>query len=99
MMATSIEKQSTSDYVYRSTCAGFPDDRIFLVAPDDERLAIYSDPDAPTAHLQQSFDGPGYLAVGPNVTDSSLDKVSARFGIRIEDLVEFRRLMKAKYST
>jgi len=71
----------------------FGDQRIFLVDPNDERLAAYCDPKMLYAHLEQSADSPTYVAIGGNTPDSSLNKIADRYRLPIEDLLEFRKMM------
>ncbi len=66
----------------------FSDPRVILVRPNDSRLAIWR-PDS-ECHYEQGFDSPTYVAVGKGATDEQLAKVSARYGVPLEDLRAFR---------
>lgn len=74
----------------RETRGAFSDSRIVLVTPFDERLAIPPSVDSTNCEVQQSHDGPIYLAIGPSVVDESLLRASERFGIPLHGLMAFR---------
>jgi hypothetical protein len=69
------------------TCS-FSDKQVILVRPDDKRLAtIVSDA---TVSSEQSYDGPAYLVIRAEASDPALERASARFGISLPDLQQFR---------
>ncbi|HLO61722.1 MAG TPA: hypothetical protein VK165_02030 [Azonexus sp.] len=74
----------------RNTNEAFSDSRVLLVTPFDERLAIPPSFDSTNCEVQQSHDGPIYLAIEPSVVDESLLRASERFGIPLRGLMAFR---------
>lgn len=83
-MATCVDKQAS-----RSSDA-FSDRRLMLASPFHPNLACVVDWHSTSCEVQQSYDGPKYLVIGPSVADQSLLRASERFGIPLRGLMEFR---------
>ncbi len=65
----------------------FSDPRVILVRKDDPRICARPESEC---HIEQACDSPTYVAVGASATDEQLAKVTARYGVPIADLFEFR---------
>ncbi len=64
----------------------FPDSRIILARPDDNRLPAL--PNA-TVSAQQSYDGPTYLVISASAPDDALERASVKYGVPLMDLRQF----------
>jgi hypothetical protein len=82
---------SNVDHIYYHDNSGitgsFSDPRVILVRLDDERLVAL--PNLPIS-CQQADDGPSYLVISPAAPDDALERASARFGIPVQDMQQFR---------
>lgn len=69
----------------------FADRRVFLVAPNDSRVArYYKKPETVTCDVEQSCSGPIYLVIGAAADNELLSRAANRFGMPISGLLKHR---------
>lgn len=68
----------------------FSDARVILVTLEDSRYTPWAHADLTRCYTGQAFDGPTFITIGAAAADSSLTKVSERYGVPLDDLYEFR---------
>ena len=66
----------------------FSDKRVFVVGTADQRVARHHE--ANYLGVEQTFDGPTFVVVGPSVSDEKLrrniDSLASRFDVTLEQL-------------
>lgn len=91
--ANSTHTKPEDSVYFRDTArinGDFSDARVILVAPGADRASPNILRDPTHCFAAQNFDGPTFITIGPNTTDSSLAKASERYGVSLADLLEFR---------
>lgn len=74
-------------------CRAFMDRRVFLVSPDDSEAYPGFSADLKATYVSQVCDGPTFVTITPQSSDSGLASVAERYNLPIAELQRFRECL------